>query len=89
MANKRGRTYEAPDMERAAQRFMKALVRRAESGEVEAIQALQRLAVFTDDALTNAIHDSHYGEAGFSLSYLQAETGLDRKTITRRLAKAR
>jgi hypothetical protein len=40
---RRKREYEAPDLEAAAVRMMRALVRRAEGGELEALEALVRL----------------------------------------------
>jgi hypothetical protein len=56
MANKRGTTYEAPDIAAMIARMGRALARRAAEGDLEAVGALRSAQDSLDASMFDAVH---------------------------------
>lgn len=69
----------APEVGAAAVRMVMALVRRAESGEVEALEELQRLAGLVPVHYRQAIRLAHDGPMGYSYTDLGKWLGITRQ----------
>lgn len=84
---RRKREYEAPDLEAAASRMMRALVRRAEGGELEALEALVRLQAATKDHLQAGVDAYRSGPAEASWADIAEATGTSRQAAQMRFGK--
>lgn len=69
-----------------ARRVLRALARRAGAGDVEALQELVALQDALRDAITDAGRGLH--AAGFSYTYIAAETGVTRQAARKRYGKS-
>lgn len=78
------RRHEAAQVSAAVRRFLRALARRAEEGDVEGLRELVALQDTLRDAITAAGRGLH--DAGFSYTYIAAETGVTRQAARQRFA---
>lgn len=76
------RRHEAPDVGKAAARFMRALAKRAANGEAEAIEWLIQLQAELDAATQLAV--DNYRELGFSWAQVAQLTGTTRQAAQMR-----
>lgn len=76
------RTYESPALGSASLRMARALVRRAEDGDTEALEELLKL----DAAMTTLVADAGRGlrAKGYSLHELSRVTGTSRAACSKR-----
>lgn len=84
MANKTGRTYEAPDMAAFLRRTMRAMVRRAADGDQEVLAALVETRAQLDEALRDAARALH--DRGHSWAFIGNELGMTRQAAFQRFA---
>ncbi len=77
------RDREASELGGMSRRVFRALVRRAGDGDVEALRELVALQDQLRDAITDAGRAMH-DDAGFSFTYLAAETGVTRQAARKR-----
>lgn len=82
-----GSKHEAPAIGAMASRVMRSLVRRAEEGDVEALQVLIGLQDTLQAAVTEAGQGLH--ARGFSFGYIAAETGVSRQAAAKRFASTK
>jgi DNA-directed RNA polymerase specialized sigma24 family protein len=87
MANKRNRTYEAPEMGAFALRTLKALARRAGEGDLEALTALREIGAALPTITTDAMVGAR--EFGYSLSEIADEMKVSRQAVSTRTAGAK
>lgn len=87
MANKRNKTYEAPDMEKMVSRVLRGLVRRAEEGDLEAVSALAHIASESRDRLVEAAVAAHSEPNAYSWSEIAHELGITRQAAQLRFEK--
>lgn len=76
------RRHEAPEVTKAASRFMRALARRAGEGEVEALEGLVSLQADLDQALAQAV--ANYRALGFSWAEIGRALGTTRQNAHNR-----
>lgn len=76
------RRHEAPEVGKAAARFMRALAKRAANGEAEAIEWLIQLQAELDNATRDAVQN--YRELGFSWADVGRLTGTSRQAAQMR-----
>ena len=86
MANKRGKTYEAPDMAGFLRRIARAMVRRAAEGDLETLSAIQQVQAELDAALEQAAAAAH--AAGYSWTEIGRELGISRQAARQRFTPA-
>jgi len=84
---RRKREYEAPDLEAAAVRMMRALVRRAEGGELEALEALANLAKASEVQLVRGVHAYRQGPAEASWADIGRVLGTTRQNAQIRFGR--
>lgn len=77
------REREASEIGAMSRRVFRALVRRAGDGDVEALRELVALQDQLREAITDAGRAMH-DDAGFSFTYLAAETGVTRQAARKR-----
>lgn len=77
------REREAPEIGAMSRRVFRSLVRRAGDGDVEALRELVALQSDLRNAITDAGRAMH-DEAGFTYTYLAAETGVTRQAALKR-----
>lgn len=82
------REYEAPDLQAASRRMMRALVRRAEGGELEALEALVALQADLAAALQDGVTGYRQGPAQASWADVARATGTTRQAAAMRFGKA-
>lgn len=82
MANKRGKTYEAPDMIAFMRRMGQAMVRRAAEGDREILSALATAQRDLDRALVDAARAAH--ARGYSWTEIADELGISRQAARQR-----
>lgn len=85
MANKRGKTYEAPDMRDMIARVARGLARRAEY-DLEALSALQDAQRIMHDQLTTAVVNAK--AHGRSWTEIGRELGMTRQSAQNRFGAA-
>lgn len=79
--------HEAGDVAGMARRGMKALVRRAGAGDIEALRELVQLQAPLQDAITAAGRALHDGEYAYSYTLLAAELGVSRQAARQRFTR--
>lgn len=78
---------EAPELGGAAIRMVRALLRRAEAGDWEALEQLAMLELFTARAVGEALHRMHDGEGvNYSWAELGGVLGITRQSAQQRAA---
>lgn len=82
MANKRGKTYEAPDMGAFVARTLRAMVRRAAEGDQEVLAVLRNLDQVLDEATVEAARGLH--DFGQSWAFIGNELGITRQAAQQR-----
>lgn len=86
------KTYEAPDMAAFVRRTMRAMVRRAEAGDLEVISALQSIRDAVDaamvDAATGLRTPDQFGHA-YSWTDIGRELSITRQTAQQRFGQRR
>jgi hypothetical protein len=82
------REREAPEIGAMSRRVFRSLVRRAGDGDVEALRELVALQSDLRNAITDAGRAMH-DEAGFTYTYLAAETGVTRQAALKRYGPVR
>lgn len=75
----RKREYEAPHVGAASARMMRALVKRAEGGELEALEELVRLQDVLQECLQAAVTGYREGPAGASWAQVAEAVGTTRQ----------
>lgn len=85
---RRKREYEATDLEAAAVRMMRALVRRAGDGELEALEALRDLQVLSGGMLQEGVRAYREGPAEASWAAIGEVLGTSRQNAQIRFGKA-
>lgn len=73
------REYEAPDVSKACERMMRALVKRAGTGEAEAVEELVRLQAVLRASLGDAVAEYRQGPAGASWADVAVLVGTTRQ----------
>lgn len=86
MSNKRGKTYECPDMAAMMKRVARGLVKRAGEGDREALSALADVERAVGDAIVQAARAAHYGPFGYTWSEIADELGVTRQAAHKRFA---
>jgi hypothetical protein len=86
MSNKAGKTYECPDMAAMMTRLARAMVRRADEGDLEALTALAAVDVAVRDAIVAAARALHYGRQSYSWGEIARELGVTRQAAQKRFA---
>lgn len=81
--HKAKREREPAEIGAMSRRVFRALVRRAGDGDVEALRELVALQDQLREAITDAGRAMH-DDAGFSFTYLAAETGVTRQAARKR-----
>ena len=84
---RRKREREASEIGAMSRRVFRSLVRRAGDGDVEALRELVALQADLRDAITDAGRAMH--GAGFTYTYLAAETGVTRQAALKRYGPVR
>lgn len=84
MSNKRGKTYECPDMAAMMKRVGRGLVRRAGEGDLEALSSLADVDRAIGDAIVQAARALHYGPMAYSWSQIADELGVTRQAAHKR-----
>lgn len=82
--SKRKRSYEAPDMLAMIQRVTRALVRRAEEGDLEALTAIAEAERTMHAALDRAIRAAHDGPCAYSWTEIGRELHITRQAAQQR-----
>lgn len=82
---KKRKDYEARDVAQAAARMVRGLVRRAGTGDQEALYELARLQVVVKRAVDEAGARMHL-EAGYDYTSLGVELGITRQAARQRFA---
>jgi DNA-directed RNA polymerase specialized sigma24 family protein len=77
---------ESPEIGKAAERFMRSLVRRAGEGDWEALEELNRLVGVAQGALNTATRDAH--AFGHSYADLGKVLGISRQSVMERAHRA-
>lgn len=80
------RDREPAEIGAMSRRVFRALVRRAGDGDIEALRELVALQDQLRDAITDAGRAMH-DDAGFSFTYLAAETGVTRQAARKRYGR--
>ena len=80
--------YEAPQIEQMMIRMMRALVKRAGDGELEALEALANLEHQAGLRLKDAVHAYREGPAAASWTDIGRIMGTSRQTAHERFGKA-
>lgn len=78
---------EAPAIGDMVSRVMRALVRRAEAGDLVALEQLQRLAREADNALAEAARAAHEGPGKYSWTELAYVLGTTRQAVRQRFGR--
>ena len=81
------REREAPEVTAAARRMMRALVKRAGDGELEALEGLVALQADLDKALEAAVHGYRTGPAQASWAAVGEAVGASRQAAQQRFGK--
>lgn len=84
--NRRGSTYECPDMAAMMKRVARALVRRAADGDLEALSALRDVDNAVGEAIVQAARAAHYGRFRYSWNEIARELGVTRQAAQKRFA---
>lgn len=87
MSNKRGKTYECPDMAAMMSRLARAMVRRANEGDLEALSALASTERAIHDAIVGAAQALHYGPQAYSWTEVARELGVTRQAAQMRFGR--
>lgn len=77
---------EAPALGAAVQRMLKALVRRADEGDTEALEQLMQATQTAERGVADALHGMR--ERGYSLAELSRVTGTSRPAVLKRSRRA-
>lgn len=77
---------EAPEIEAMMRRMLRALVRRAADGELEALEALANLQTQTNVALGRAVIEYRRGPAAASWTDIGVALGITRQTAHERFS---
>lgn len=88
--SQRGRSRpsrEAPAIGDMVARVLRALIRRAEAGDLEALEQLQRLGREADAALVAAARAAHDGPAAYSWTELAYVLGTTRQAARQRFGR--
>lgn len=72
---------EAPSLGAAVDRMMRALVRRAEQGDLEAIEQLRAIRGWSGVYLTDAINAAQRPQAGYSQGEIARALGVSRQAV--------
>lgn len=84
MSNKRGKSYECPDMAAMMKRVARGLVRRAGEGDLEALSALADVERAVADAIVQAARAAHYGPFGYTWAQIADELLVTRQAAHKR-----
>lgn len=76
------RRHETPEVAKASMRFARALARRAEEGDTEALEGLAELAVIVEEATRTAAVNLH--ACGYSWADVGAILGVSRQAAHKR-----
>ena len=77
--------YEAADMGKFMRRVARAMVRRAEGGELDAVRELRTTHKAIGDALNDAARAAH--DAGYTWADIAAELGMTKQAAHKRWAE--
>lgn len=86
------RAYESPDMAAFVRRTMRAMVRRAEAGDLEVMSALQSIRDAVDAAMVDAAEGLRTQDANghaYSWTDIGRELGVTRQTAQQRFGQRR
>lgn len=83
----RRREREAPEVTAAAVRMMRALVKRAGDGELEALEGLVSLQAALDGCLDQAVHGYREGPAKASWAAVGEAVGVSRQAAQQRFGR--
>lgn len=78
---------EAPELGDMMARMIRSLVRRATSGDLEALEQLAALERVASSSLTEAMRGAHDGEAGYSYTELGQALGITRQAARQRATR--
>lgn len=81
----RKRRHEAPEVAAAARRFARALAKRAEEGDTEALEGLVALAAEVDASIGRAARSLH--SCGYSWTDIARTIGVSRQAARQRFAQ--
>lgn len=81
----RKRRHESPEVAAAARRFARALAKRAEEGDTEALEGLVALAAEVDQAIGVAARSLH--SCGYSWTDLAGVLGVTRQAARQRFGR--
>lgn len=84
MSNKRGKTYECPDMTGLLARLARAMVRRAGEGDLEALSTLAAADRAIGDAIVQAARALHYGPFAYTWGQIADELQVTRQAAHKR-----
>lgn len=85
---KNGHLNDAPRLASAVRRMLRALIRRAEAGELEAVEQLRLLAIEAPEFYSAGIHAAHTGAGAYSYGKIARELGTSRQAIRQQTERA-
>jgi hypothetical protein len=85
---KNGHLNDAPRLSGAVRRMLRALVRRAGAGELEAVEQLRLLAIEATEYYSAGIYAAHTGAGAYSYGKIAAELGSSRQAIRQTVERA-
>lgn len=81
-----GSTYESPDIAAMMKRMARAMVKRAQEGDLEAVKCVAEVERAVRDAVVDAARAAHYGPFAYSWGEIARDLGVTRQAVQKRCA---